>query len=246
MYACITGASSGLGSEFARQLSLLGYDLILVARREDRLKSLACELKTNVIIMSYDLGIENNCYKLADSIKEYDVRLFVNNAGFGTCGAFTSTDINKELNMLDVNCRAVYILTKLMVKQMSEGIILNVASSAGLFPAGPYMAQYYATKAYVTSLSSGIECELKQAKSKLHIACLCPGPVDTEFNDVANVKFALKGISAEKCVRYALKKMKKKNIIVPGLYMRIATKSSKLARRDTIVRMTSHQQKKKM
>jgi hypothetical protein len=128
----------------------------------------------------------------------------------------------------------------------NEGYILNVASVAGLMPAGPYMATYYATKAYVTSFTSAIAEELEEKKSHVYVGSLCPGPVDTEFNKVADVKFNLKGITSEYCVKYALEKMyKRKKIIVPTMLLKGALFSSKLAPRNLVVRLTSRQQKKK-
>lgn len=128
--------------------------------------------------------------------------------------------------MIDVNIKAVHILTKKFLPDMiarNEGYILNVASVAGLMPAGPYMATYYATKAYVTSFTSAIAEELEK-KSNVYVGSLCPGPVDTEFNQVADVKFNLKGITSEYCVNYALDKMyKRKKIIVPTIFAEEAT-----------------------
>ena len=126
--------------------------------------------------------------------------MLINCAGFGDFGAFTTTSLDKELEMIDVNIKAVHILTKKFLPDMiakNEGYILNVASVAGLMPAGPYMATYYATKAYVTSFTSAIAEELEEKKSNVYVGSLCPGPVDTEFNKVADVKFNLKGITSE-------------------------------------------------
>ena len=121
-----------------------------------------------------------------------------------------------------------------------------MASSAGLIPAGPYMATYYATKAYVTSLTRAVARELKEQKSKVYIGCLCPGPVDTEFNDVANVQFALKGISPSYCANYAIDKMKKRKVvIVPSLKMKMAMFGGRLIPDDLYIKIAGHQQKKK-
>jgi short-subunit dehydrogenase len=152
--------------------------------------------------------------------------------------------------MIDVNVTAVHLLTKMILHRFKErtsgGYILNVASSAGLFPAGPYMATYYASKAYVTSLTSAIAGELKDENSDIYIGALCPGPVDTHFNDVANVEFSLKGISAKKCAIYAVNQMfKRKTIIVPTLRMKMAVFFVRLLPRSVMVSMTGRQQKKK-
>jgi short-subunit dehydrogenase len=152
--------------------------------------------------------------------------------------------------MMDVNIRAMHILFKKMLQKMQKengGYILNVASSAGLLPAGPYMSTYYATKAYVSSLTQAVARELKEQGSRVYVGALCPGPVDTEFNDVANVKFALKGISAEYCVEYALKQMiKRKTVIVPTLAMKASTVAGRIAPRSLSIKVTSGQQKKKL
>ena len=201
-YAVITGASAGIGAEFARRLSAKGFPLVLVARRRDRLERLAKELKTDCVVMEADLSREEECYRVMDQLRERKVGIFINNAGFGDCGRFVETDLAKEMDMVQLNVKALHILMKLMLQKMQKagtGYILNVASSAGLMPAGPYMATYYATKSYVTSLTQAVARELRESGSRVYVGCLCPGPVDTEFNSVAGVEFALKGISAGYC-----------------------------------------------
>ena len=254
VYAVVTGASSGIGAEIAKCLARQGYDMILTARRTDRLEKLARGLKkrygTKVEVVSADISTLEGCYYLFDRIRGFDVEVFVNNAGFGDAGVFTETELHKELQMVDVNVKAVHILTKLMVKYFRKkncGYLLNVASSAGLFPAGPYMATYYATKAYVTSLTSAVAQELREAESDVYIGALCPGPVDTEFNEVANVEFALKGISPRYCAAYAVDQMfKRKEIIVPTFRMKAVVFIQRLATRHFTVGITARQQKKKL
>lgn len=140
--------------------------------------------------------------------------------GFGDCGDFTKTDLDKELNMINTNITAVHVLTKLYLKDMKEknsGKILNVASIAGFMP-GPLMATYYATKNYVVKLSEAIREELRKEKSKVQISILCPGPVATNFNNVANVVFHAREAKSEDVAKYAIKKLKQgKFYIVPGL-----------------------------
>ncbi len=249
-YAAITGASAGLGTEFAKQLADKGYKLILTARREERLKALAEELPVECVIVSADLSKTEECLRFFDTIKDKKIDIFINNAGFGDCNLFLEGDLNKELDMIDVNVKAMHTLCKQMLQKMQKenhGYILNVASSAGLLPAGPYMATYYATKAYVSSLTMAIAQELKEMDSKVYVGALCPGPVDTEFYDVANVEFALKGISAEYCVEYALKQMiKRQTIIVPTLLMKLSTTMGHMAPRDLTIKITSGQQRKKL
>lgn len=249
-YAVITGASAGIGVEFAKLLSGKGYTLILVARRKQRLEELATTLNTECEIITADLGKEEECYYLFESIKDKRVEIFINNAGFGDCGTFINADLEKEIDMVQLNVKAVHILTKLILHKMQEensGYILNVASSAGLMPAGPYMSTYYATKAYVTSLTRGIAEELRQGQSKVYIGCLCPGPVDTEFNQVANVEFALKGITSQYCAKYAIEQMeKRKVVIIPTLKMKLAMTFGRFIPTALYVRIAAYQQKKKL
>lgn len=249
-FAVITGASSGIGAEFARQLSAEGYDLMLVARRGERMRELAAKLPTQCEIFPADLSRPEECERLVQALQNRSVDLFVNNAGFGDAGNFLETDLDKELAMLDVNVRALHILTKRMVQQMQRqghGVLLNVGSSAGLLPAGPHMATYYATKSYVVSLTSAVAAELHAAHSPVYVGCLCPGPVDTEFNAVANVRFALPGISARYCVQSARKGIRRrKTIIVPGPAMAVTMALSRLAPRSVLIAATAHQQKRKL
>ncbi len=223
MKALITGASSGIGYSMAKYLSSLGYDLILVARDKEKLQIIQKELKTDVKIIVADLADEAKLKDLYVLCKNDNIDILINNAGFGLFGEFNSTDINREMNMIDVNIKAVHILTKLFIKDMikrDSGYILNVSSSAS-FQAGPLMSTYYASKSYVTKLTVAIYEELRRNKSKVHVSCLCPGPVKTNFNDVANVQFAMKGYDSDYVAKYAIDKMlKKKLIIVPGFKMK--------------------------
>ena len=223
MKALITGASSGIGRDMARYLASMNYDLILVARDKKALNDVKESLDNDVNVISMDLGNIDNVYKLYEKVKGEDIDILINNAGFGDLGLFIKTDIDKELNMIDVNINAVHILTKLFLKDFvkrDSGYILNVASSAAFEP-GPLMATYYSTKAYVLRLTTSIYEELRRNKSNVHISVLCPGPVNTNFNNVANVKFDIKSISSEYCAEYAIKKMfKNKLIIIPSFYMK--------------------------
>ena len=248
MKALITGASSGLGREFAKILSNMGYDLILVARRKKRLESLQKELNTNVQIISMDISSSYNCMQLYELVKKEDIEILINNAGFGLFGEFTETDLNKELEMIDVNIKAVHILTKLFLKDMkkrNKGYILNVSSAAS-FQAGPLMATYYATKSYVTKLTLAIYEELRRDKSNVHISCLCPGPVNTNFNNVANVQFSMKSLSSEYVARYAIDKMfQNKLIIIPGIKMKFTIFFNRLVSNKLAIRIVYKFQKKK-
>ena len=205
-----------------KKLSEKGYDLILVARDLEKLEKVKNEIKTNVEIVSMDVSKVENCEKLHEQFKDVDI--LVNNAGFGDCGDFTKTKLEKEINMIETNIVAYHVLTKLYLKDMKQknsGKILNVASIAGFMP-GPLMATYYATKSYVVRLSESLREELRRDKSKVQISILCPGPVDTNFNKVADVQFALKGLSSEYVAKYAVEKfLKGKFYIVPGWKIKI-------------------------
>ena len=223
MKALITGASSGIGKDMATYLSSLGWDLILVARRGNILDELKKKLKTNVDVIELDLSNEDNVYKLYDMTKDSNIDLLINNAGFGLFGNTHETSLDKELEMINVNIKALHILTKLFLcdfVKMDSGRILNVASSAG-FLAGPYLNTYYATKNYVLKFSMGIYEELRRIKSNVHISVLCPGPVKTEFESVAGGKFASSGKTSSYVSKYAIDKtLKNKLIIVPGFGIR--------------------------
>ena len=222
MIALITGASSGIGRDLARELAKKNYDLIIVARSEDKLKELKNELekeyKAEVYIEIADLSVEEKCIKLHENVinKHGKIDILINNAGFGACGKFTETDLEKEITMIKTNITAYHILTKLFLEDMVKndcGYILNVASIAGFMP-GPLMATYYSTKSYVVRLTQSIRTELRMQKSKVKIAALCPGPVNTNFNKVADVKFAISGQSSEHVARYTVKRMSKKRTLI--------------------------------
>lgn len=247
---CITGASSGIGEEFAAQFAKKGYALLLVARNEQKLRGLAAKYP-HCEIFPCDLGREEEVKRLIARLKEEeDLRFMINNAGFGSAGEFEEDVPENDLQMIGVNVRAVHLLTHAALLQMEKknrGTILNVASIAGLMPGGPFMATYYATKAYVVSLTSAIAQELRRKKSRIRIFALCPGPVDTNFNRVAGVKFALPGISAKTCVSEALAGMKRGSVIlVPGRLMRISSVLARLLPRGFVLKLISGAQKRKL
>ena len=224
MKALITGASSGLGADMARVLVAEGYEVILVARRKTRLEKLAKELGDKAKYIVKDISSTYNCMELYNEVKKEDIDILINNAGFGAFGEFSDINIDKELDMIDLNIKALHTLTKLFLKDFKRkdrGYILNVASSAG-FMAGPLMATYYATKNYVVSLTLAIYEELKKDESNVSISLLCPGPVNTEFNKVARVHFSIKGLESMDVAKYAIKKMfDEKLIIIPSLKMKL-------------------------
>lgn len=248
MKALITGASSGIGAAMAKIMSDQGYDLILVARRKDKLESLKEELKTEVQIITMDISSTFNCMKLYNRVKKQDIDILINNAGFGIFGAFDKTPLDKELDMIDLNIKTVHILTKLFLqdfKKRNHGYILNVASSAA-FLSGPLMASYYGTKAYVLKITEAIYEELRHDHSQVYIGCLCPGPVDTEFNDVAGVRFGVKALSSDEVAKYAFKKMlKRKLIIIPGTTIRLGIFMTRLLPRKMLLKFNYNVQKAK-
>ncbi len=243
MWAIVTGASSGIGTAFAQQLSALGYDLVLVARRADRLQELANALPCTCKIMPLDLSTLAGCRALCHSTAQMDVALLINNAGFGLCGNFADLPLDRELEMISTNITAVHFLTKVFTARFvlrKGGHILNVASSAG-FMAGPCMATYYATKNYVLRLSQALHEEMRRAGTGVQVCALCPGPVDTEFNAVAGVHFALHGVTAERVVADGLRGLfAGKAVVVPTLQMQMLTSLSKLCPEWLLPRITYH------
>ena len=272
MKALITGASSGIGKDMAKILNQKGYNLVLVARDIEKLEQTKKELEksvqneptiennkiekayknskkaTNKIeIIQMDLSEEQNCIELANKVKDIDI--LINNAGFGDCGRFSETDLNKDISMIKTNVIAYHILTKLYLKEMKKknsGKILNVASIAGFMP-GPLMATYYATKNYIVRISEAIREELKKEKSKVQISILCPGPVETNFNKVANVKFSLREANSMQVAKYAIRKLEKgKFYIVPGIDVKLERFGAKIAPSNFVAKITYKDQKRKI
>lgn len=248
--ALVTGASSGIGKELAKHLANQGYDLILVARDEKNLKLVKSEIEKigrKAEIVTMDLTEEENIRKLYEKFPNVD--LLINNAGFGDCGEFTQTSLEKELAMIKTNITAYHMLTKLYLPNMvkkDQGKMLNVASIAGFMP-GPLMATYYATKAYVVRLSEGIREELKKQKSHVQISILCPGPVNTNFNQVANVKFHLREADSSKIASYTIKQLEKgKFYIIPGIDTKIIKWGSHIFPTSWIAKIAYCVQRKKL
>lgn len=250
MRVLVTGASSGIGRDLAREFAKRKYDLILVARDVEKLESLKNELiskyKINAEYISLDLSVERNCIDLYEKIKNIDI--LVNNAGLGDFGRFWKTDLSKDLTIIETNIRSVHILTKLYLKDMKErdsGKILNVASIAGFMP-GPLMATYYASKNYVVRLSEAIREELHKEKSNVKISILCPGPVKTNFNNVANVKFEIQSLTSEYVAKYTVNQfLKNKFYIVPGFTIKCVKFFSKIVPTPILAKCSYHMQKKK-
>lgn len=246
MKALITGASSGIGRDMAIYLSGLGYDLVLVARRKDRLEELKKQIKTNVQIISLDISNIDNCKKIFNMVSDIDI--LINNAGFGIFGESYNTDLDKELELINTNIIAVHTLTKLYLNSFikkDKGYILNTASTAAFY-SGPLMSSYYASKGYVLKLTEAIYEELRMKKSNVYIGALCPGPVNTEFNDVAHVKFGIKAFESKDVVKYAIDKMfKKKTIIIPGINNKLLVFFGRIAPRKLALKILYKVQRKK-
>lgn len=246
--ALITGASSGIGRECAKYLDELGYETILVARSRDALEDLQKLLKHKSKIIVMDLSILENIKSLYVLVKNYDIDVLINNAGFGVFGPFTKTEVSREMEMIDINIRCVHILTKMFLKDMQKkehGYILNVSSSASFMP-GPLMSSYYASKAYVTRLTQALSYELKKQKSKVVVSCLCPGPVETNFNKVADVSFSVKPLAPNVVAKYAIDKMfLGKTMIIPSFKMKCAKFFSRFVSDQMIMRIVFRIQRKK-
>ncbi|MFW5888920.1 MAG: SDR family NAD(P)-dependent oxidoreductase [Bacillota bacterium] len=222
MLALITGASSGIGKELAIQLASKNYNLILIARRLEKLKELKTKL-TNVEVTIYqtDLSDNNQLEKLLNNLKNHKIDLFINNAGYGMIGKSYNLPTENELNMIDLNIKSLHILTKFALENMSCGKIVNISSLAAYLPT-PKLASYAATKAYVSSYSEAINYELKIANKPLKVLTVAPGPVKTEFNQVAKANQKLKALDVKKCVKIIIKGIdKNKSLIIPGFKMKI-------------------------
>lgn len=236
----ITGASAGLGVDFARQYAAKGHRLVLVARRKERLEELAAELG-NARALALDLSEDNAADRLIADLVGHGEHcdLLVNNAGFGLVGKVASLDGGRQRQMIDLNCGALTELAHAVLPGMLErqrGGILNVASVASFQP-GPGMAVYFATKAYVLSFSEALHEEVKA--DGIHVSALCPGPTSTEFGEVAGfggnkavdtlaakpgpvVEAGIRGLEANKAV------------VVPGMANKISAQSHRFLPRSTI------------
>lgn len=248
MKAIVTGASSGIGRDMAIYLGKLGYDLVLVSRDISRLKETASKIDTDVEIYTADLSNKENCFKLHDKYKDEEIDLLVNGAGFGLFGDTWETDVNKEMEMINLNIVALHLLTKLFLQDMmkrDKGRILNIASSAG-FLAGPGLNTYYATKNYVVKWTLAIAEELRSVKSNVKVSCLCPGPVATNFNKVAGGSFTVKPMSSETVAKMGVDAcLKNKLVCIPGFITKLGLFFNRLIPGWLSLRITHKIQKKK-
>lgn len=250
MKALITGASSGIGRDMARVLASYGIDLVIVARRGERLQELKAELsdQVDVTTVCLDLAEPGNCCLLYEKFRREPIDILINNAGFGLAGAFEQTDLDRELAMIDTNVKAVHILSKLFLHDFIErdfGYVLNVASSAAFLP-GPLMAAYYASKAYVRNLTLAMRKEVQKQHANVAITTLCPGPVQTEFEQVAHVKFAVAGKASDEVAKTAIDGMFANQAqVIPGPLMKLAYISCKLFPTAWLSEVSYHIQKRK-
>ena len=234
-WALVTGSSSGIGEEFARQLAIAGLNLVLVARREKRLKKLAALLENNhgvqVRSAAVDLAADSFLPAIVSLTEDIEIGLLVNNAGFAVTGALLNNQEARELEMLYVNCRAPLILTKKFGSKMAKrrkGGIIMVSSIAGL-GAMPQWTHYAATKAYSLLLGEGLAHELQ--KFDVDVLTLCPGSTSTEFHQVAGVHGG-KSMSPVAVVAAAIRNLGKKTTYIPGFHnLLIASTSRFLPRR---------------
>lgn len=233
----ITGASAGIGREFARQLATRARTLVLVARREQRLNELHDELRNRNAQLNVQVRVVDLCDKLQiDELVRWlgqnkiDIDFLINNAGLGDYGPVATSDFERDDRIIQVNVAALAFLTRLLLPQMIQrkrGAILNVSSSAGFLPI-PGMAVYAASKAFVNSFTEALRAEVRG--SGVVVTALCPGPVHTEFGDMAKrpgrepetgPEFTY--VSVEETVRDALDAIESdKPLVIPGIVMKLA------------------------
>lgn len=239
----ITGASAGLGAEFGRQLAAKGAPLALAARRRDRMEALAAEIGGEVHIFAADLAREGAAAALIAELgaEGLEVGTLINNAGFGLAGKFAGLPLERQSEMIALNIRALTELCHLVLPGMRErgaGAILNIASTAAFQP-GPNMAVYYASKAYVLSFTEALHHELRD--TPIRVTCLCPGPTESEFSDVANSHSPtlerLK-VPAAPVVRAGLEGLAKgKAVVVPGLPNKLTAQAHRFLSRAAMRRI---------
>jgi short-subunit dehydrogenase len=239
-YILITGASAGIGEVFAKQLAAQGHNLILTARREDKLEQLAQTLQhqhgIKVETISADLASQDGSKQLADAVLSHgwQVNGLINNAGFGDRGPFAELALERQLQMIQVNITSLVELTHRLlpvIRKQTNAFIINVASTAA-FQAGPKMAIYYATKAFVLSFTEALHEELKD--SGIAVSTLCPGPTLSEFAQEANMTdtklFKSGPMTADAVVRKSLRK-KDRAIVITGWKNLLGVWSGKLSPR---------------
>lgn len=248
----ITGATTGIGYELAKLFAKDKFDIIIIARNEVKLKETAEELQkefnVNVKFISKDLSDRNSAKEIYNKLKDENISpdVLVNNAGFGSHGAFSESDPDNDIDMINLNITSLVTLNRLFLNDMlkkNSGRIMNVASTAAFQP-GPYMAVYYATKAFVLSFSEAVSEEL--SGTNVTVSCLCPGPTETEFQYRAGIKEtkmmnrrSFTVMTAEEVAKTGYKKMMKgKRIIIPGFTNKAGVLFVKLFPRKIISKIT--------
>jgi uncharacterized protein len=243
--ALVTGASSGIGLALSRILAKNGFDVVLVARTASKLQDAAKELQKSGVsadVIASDLSRPNAAADIVAELKRrnIEIEILVNNAGYGLAGPFVDNDLQRELDMIQVNIVALTQLTKLLLRPMvtqKRGRILNVASTAAFQP-GPLMAVYYATKAYVLSFSEAIADELRD--SGVTVTTLCPGPTQTGFAEIANMTQSrlftlMRPMSSEDVARAGYRGMMSgKRIVIPGAKNKMLVQSLRVSPRRTV------------
>jgi len=245
--ALVTGASAGIGLELARILAREGHDLVLVARREAALKELAGELKdrygADSTVIAADLADADAGERIVQALGDTTVDVLVNNAGFGGVGPFVQRDHDSDLRMVAVNVVALTDLTKRLLPGMvarGRGRVLNVASTAAFQP-GPFMAVYYATKAYVLSLSQALAEETRG--TGVTVTCLCPGVTDTEFHGVAGtdaqpLTSGALSMSATAVAEAGYRAMMRGKLVeIPGVHNKVGAQSIRIAPRSVVLKV---------
>lgn len=223
--ALITGATSGIGREMAAYLHRKGWQLILTGRNEETLRRMAKKYGPGTKYIALDLAERGAAQKLYAFCRGTKIDFLINNAGFGVFGSFTESPLEQELELIDVNIRSLHILTKLFLQDFvrrDEGVILNVGSIAG-FTSGPLLSSYYASKNYVVRLTTAIREELRRKGSHVKVCVLCPGPVDTNFNNRAGVTFSVKPASPGYVAKYGVEcALAGIGIILPTIPVKLA------------------------
>ncbi len=233
-WALITGASAGIGAEFARQLAEQKFNLVLVARRKQRLDDLAQRLErganVQTKVIAVDLTQPDFLHVILAETDSIEVGLLVNNAGFGLAGRFIEHEMERELDLLNVNCRAPLLLSHVFARQMAKrhrGGIIIVSSVSG-YLATPYEATYSASKVYELFLAESLRYELRN--DGVDVLALCPGSTDTEFHELAGSP-AVAAMAVKPVVRAALRQLGKNSVTIPGWHNRMLVGLLKLTPR---------------
>lgn len=256
-WAVVTGASKGLGYYYCQALLAQGYHVLGVSRDSKNILELANKYPhLQIKNYDYDLSDTKNVYKLFELVKDLNVTVVINNAGYGVWGTFKESILEQELNMINLNISCLHILTKLFVQRFSKnnyGRVINIGSMAAFSP-GPVFASYYASKSYVWSLGVAINYELKREKSKVRVITICPGPLKTEFwNRSSNGKGSKEHYSsllpvldtetyAKKSLQAALK-TKRKSFIITGISNKITRTIIKILPLKIVLKLVYNYQK---